>query len=94
MKKILNLKIVILRPSLRLVPAREMRPRELLKSSSPSFGRVGDWMMNCDSSRPLPYPSVLGARSSGESPDGGGTCEGTPTLKSVKRVVSSQVGEQ
>ena len=71
-----------------------MRPRELLKSSSLSFGRAGDWVMNCDSSRLLAYPSVLGARSSDESPDGGGTCEGTPTLKLVKRVVSSQVGEQ
>jgi len=71
-----------------------MRPRELLKSSSPSFGWTGDWVMNCDSSRPPAYPSILGTRSSGKSPDGGGTCEGTSTLKSVKRVVSSQVGEQ
>ena len=71
-----------------------MGPRELLRSSSSSFGGAGDWVMNCDSSRLLAYPSVLGARSSGESPDGGGTYEGTPTLKSVKRVVSSQVGEQ
>jgi len=71
-----------------------MGPRELLKSSSPSFGRTGDWVMNCDSSRLLAYLSVLGTRSSGESPNGGGTGEGTPTLKSVKRVVSSQVGEQ
>ena len=50
--------------------------------------------MNCDSSRPPAYPSVLGTRSSDKSSDGGGTCEGTPTLKSVKRVVSSQAGEQ
>jgi len=71
-----------------------MGPRELLKSSSSSFGRAGDWVMNCDSSCPPAYPSVLGTRSSGKSPDGGGTCEGTPTLKSVKRVVNSQVGEQ
>jgi len=42
-----------------IVPAREMGPRELLKSSSPSFGRAGDWVMNCDSSRLLAYPSVL-----------------------------------
>ena len=28
------------------VPAREMRPRELLKSSSSSFGRAGDWVMD------------------------------------------------
>ena len=69
------------------VPAREMGPRELLKFSSPSFGRAGDWVMNCDSSRPPAYPSILSTRSSGESPDGGGTCEGTPTLKSVKRVI-------
>jgi len=71
-----------------------MGPRELLKSSSLSFGRAGDWVMSCDSSRPLAYPLVIGTRSSDESPDGGGTCEGTPTLKSVKRVISSQVGEQ
>jgi len=42
-----------------------MGPRELLKSSSPSFGRAGDWVMNWDSSRPPAYPSILGARSSG-----------------------------
>ena len=71
-----------------------MGPRELLKSSSPSFGRAGDCVTNCDSSRLLAYPSVLGARSLGESSDDWGTCEGTPTLKSVKQVVSSQVGEQ
>jgi len=71
-----------------------MGPRELLKFSPPSFGRAGDWVMSWDSSRPAAYPSVFGTRSSGESLDGGGTCEGTPTLKSVKRVVSSQVGEQ
>jgi len=39
-----------------------MGPRELLKSSSPSFGRAGDWMMNWDSSRPPAYPSALGRR--------------------------------
>jgi len=71
-----------------------MGPRELLKSSPPSFGRSGNWVMSWDSSRPPAYPSVLGTHPSGKSPDGGGTCEGTPTLKSVKRVVSSQVGEQ
>jgi len=38
---------------IKLVPAREMGPRELLKSSSSSFGRAGDWVMNWDSSRPL-----------------------------------------
>jgi len=43
-----------------------MGPRELLKSSSPSFGRAGDWVMNWDSSRPPACPSTLGARSSGE----------------------------
>jgi len=44
------------------VPAREMRPRELLKSSSPSFGRAGDWVMNWDSSRLPAYPFALGTR--------------------------------
>ena len=73
------------------VPIREMRPRELLKSSSPSFGWSGDWVVSWDSLRPPTSPSTLGL---GWTPDGGGTCEGTPTLKSVKRVVSSQVGEQ
>ena len=64
-----------------------MRPRELLKSSSPSFGRSGDWVVNWGSLCPPASPSALGL---GWTPDGGGTCEGTPTLKSVKRVVSSQ----
>jgi len=68
-----------------------MRLRELLKSFSPSFGRAGDWVMSWDSSRPPASPSALGL---GWTPDGGGTCVGTPTLKSVRRVVSSQVGEQ
>jgi len=48
------------------VPTREMGPRELLKSSSLSFGRAGDWVMNWDSSRPPAYPSTLSTRSSGE----------------------------
>ena len=48
------------------VPAREMGPRELLKSSSTSFGRADDWVMNWGSSRPPAFPSALGARSSGE----------------------------
>ena len=74
------------------VPTREMGPRELLKSSPSSFGRAGDWVMSWDSSRPPASPfSALGL---GRTPDGGGTCEDTPMLKSVKRVVSSQVGEQ
>ena len=30
----------------KIVPARDMRPKELLKSSSPSFGRAGDWVMS------------------------------------------------
>ena len=29
-----------------IVLAREMGPRELLKSSSPSFGRSGDWVVS------------------------------------------------
>ena len=74
-----------------IVPTREMGPRELLKSFSPSFGRSGDWVVSWDSSCPPASPSALGL---GWTPDGGGTCEGTPTLKSVKRVVNSQVGEQ
>jgi len=49
-----------------IVPAREMGPRELLKSSSSSFGRAGDWVMSWDSSRPPTYPSALGTRSSEE----------------------------
>jgi len=61
----------------------------------PSIGQVtGCWTMILLVLLLSACPSVLGTRSSGESPDGGGTCEGTPTLKSVKRVVSSQVGEQ
>jgi len=68
-----------------------MGPKELLKSSSSSFGRSGDWVVSWGSSRPPASPSALGL---GWTPDDGGTCEGTPTLKSVKRVVSSQVGEQ
>jgi len=44
------------------VPAREMGPRELLKSSSPSFGRADDWVINWSSSRPPAYPSALGVR--------------------------------
>jgi len=43
-----------------IVPTREMGPRELLKSSSPSFGRSGDWVVTCDSSRPPISPSALG----------------------------------
>ena len=42
------------------VPAREMGPRELLKSSSPSFGRSGDWVVNWGSLRPPASPSALG----------------------------------
>ena len=49
-----------------IVPAREMGPRELLKSSSPSFGRAGGWVMNWDPSLPSAYLSALGTRSSGE----------------------------
>jgi len=73
------------------VPTREMRPIELLKSSSSSFGREGYWMMSWDPSRPRASPSALGL---GQTPNGGGTCEGTPTLKSVKRVINILVGEQ
>jgi len=69
------------------VPAREMGPRELLKSYSPSFGRADDWAVNWDSSHPPAYPSALGTRL---NTGWWGTCEGTPTLKSVKRVISSQ----
>jgi len=43
-----------------------MGPRELLKSSSSSSGRAGDWVMNWDSSRPPAYPSARGTWSSGE----------------------------
>jgi len=68
-----------------------MGPRELLQSSSPFFGRAGEWVMSWDSSCPPASPSALGL---GWTPDGGVTYEGTPTLKSVKWVVSSQVGEQ
>jgi len=61
-----------------------MGPRELLKSSSPSFNRAGDWVMSWDSSRPSASPSALGRRANTEW---WGTCEDTPTLKSVKRVM-------
>jgi len=43
------------------VPAREMRPRELLKSSSSSFGRAGCWVLDWG-------PSHLGASPSALSP--------------------------
>ena len=43
-----------------IVPAREMGPRELLKSSSPSFGRSGDWVVNWGSLHPPASPSALG----------------------------------
>ena len=49
-----------------IVPTREMGPRELLNSSSSSFGRAGDRVMNWDSSRPPAYPSARGTRLSGE----------------------------
>ena len=49
-----------------VVPAREMGPKELLKSSSSSFGRADDYVMSWDSSRPPAYPSARGTRSSGE----------------------------
>ena len=42
------------------VPTREMGPRELLMSSSPSFGRSGCWVMSCDSSCPPASPLALG----------------------------------
>jgi len=42
-----------------IVPTREMKPRELLKSSSPSFGRSDCWVMSWDSSHPLASPSAL-----------------------------------
>jgi len=42
------------------IPTREMGPRELLKFSSPSFGRSGDWVMSWDSSRPPASPLALG----------------------------------
>ena len=38
--------IILTFPPFIFVPAREMGPRELLKSSSPSFGRSGDWVVN------------------------------------------------
>ena len=42
------------------VPAREMGPKELLKSYSPSFGRSSDWVVSWDSLRPPVSPSALG----------------------------------
>jgi len=83
--------VLLVEVSYENVPSREMGLRELLKSSSPSFGWPGRWVVSWDSSRPPTSPSALGLR---WKPDGGSTCEGTPTLKSVKQVVSSQVGEQ
>ena len=59
--KIKNIKMNISSMILfKIVPAREMGPRELLKSSSPSFGRSGDWVVNWGSLRPLASPSALG----------------------------------
>jgi len=45
-----------------------MGPRELLKSSSSSFGRAGYRVMNWDPSLPRASPSALGL---GQTPDGG-----------------------
>jgi len=36
-----------------------MEPRELLKSSSPSFSLAGCWVMNWGPSRPRASPSAL-----------------------------------
>ena len=47
------------RATKKFIPTREMGPRELLKSSSPYFGRSGYWVMSRDSSRPPTSPSAL-----------------------------------
>ncbi|XP_068477291.1 uncharacterized protein [Phaseolus vulgaris] len=69
LKDICNLEVLILDWELtlvlRTVPAREMGPRELLKSSSPSFSRAGGWVMDWDPSLLSASPSALGTRSSG-----------------------------
>ena len=42
------------------VPVREMGPRELLKSSSSSFDRVGYWVLSWGLSLLRASPSALG----------------------------------
>jgi len=68
-----------------------MGPRQLLKSSSSSFGRAGCWVLDWGPSRLRASPSALDL---GWTPNGGVPAKGTPTLKSVKRVIIIRVGAQ
>ena len=65
-----------------------MGPRELLKSLSSSFGRAGCWVLDWGPSRLRASPSAR----SRVNTEWGVPAEGTLTLKSIKRVISIQVG--